>query len=417
MQIKQNKVSARINENMKILCLILSGVVLVSCNGGGGGGGGGSTPPVSGVSNPITAPTGPGYMTINVSPPGVCSYNAANIPCVTVTVCNAANTCDTVPDIILDTGSFGLRIFNQFVSDLNLPNVTSGGQDVAECVYYGDNSSNWGPIVKAKVQLADGISTPIIPIQLIDNSYPGSSTTQCDSPSITPQKFRGNGIMGVGPLVYDGGSYYTCSNGICNSASIPNSKQVANPIAMLSNPEYSNGLTLKFPGLNPGGATGAVGYAIFGIDTNSDNSVGSGVNVYPSQAFNVSNGSIPIGMPVKYAPNPSVTHGFIDTGSNFYFFTDNSISLCSNGLYYCPSNSLTVNPANQNSTGNYIATNVNILNADTLQSTNNTAFSNFGANLGHSYFDYGLPFFFNKTVYVGFTGTSSKIGSGAYWAF
>lgn len=405
--------------SMKTISVMLSGVLLVACNGGGGSGG--SSLP-RGITNPVSLPVGPGYMTVAISPPGVCSSNTVNIPCVSVTICNTANKCDTVPDIILDTGSFGLRVFNKFVSNLNLPNVMSSGSQVAECVYYGDNTNNWGPVVTANVQLATGITANNVPMQIIDNNYPGSSSTPCVNPSLTPREFKGNGILGVGPIVYDGGQYFACTGGACTAISNPpNNIQVANPIAMLSNPEYNNGLTLKFPGISDSGATGAIGYAIFGIGTNSDNSVGPDVNVYPSNSFLTSGGLIPIGMPVQYSNNSLIKHGFLDTGSNFYYFKDSTITQCPtsnpNFFTYCQSNPVTVNPSNQSENEVYIATTANIANANNLQSSGNVAFSNYGANLGTRYFDYGLPFFFNKTVYVGFSNESSSIGNGPYWAF
>jgi hypothetical protein len=57
-------------------------------------------------------------------------------------------------------------------------------------------------------------------------------------------------------------------------------------------------------------------------------------------------------------------------------------------------------------------------NADSLFNTVNSAFSELGGTspVG-SGFDWGLPFFFNKTIYVGIEGTSSSLGSGPYWAY
>ena len=54
---------------------------------------------------------GPNVLPVNVS----CGY--VNEPCVSVIVCNPTNTnCVTVDNILLDTGSYGLRVFASAIS-------------------------------------------------------------------------------------------------------------------------------------------------------------------------------------------------------------------------------------------------------------------------------------------------------------
>jgi hypothetical protein len=58
--------------------------------------------------------------------------------------------------------------------------------------------------------------------------------------------------------------------------------------------------------------------------------------------------------------------------------------------------------------------------ADALFNTDNSAFNNVCAS-SQGIFDWGLPFFFGRTVYVGLSGTSATINgstsTGPYWAF
>lgn len=402
----------------KIIAVAIVGLFFLgACSGGGS-----SPSPSPSPSPSYNPPTTTGYMNVSVSPTRSCG-GTVNIACVSVTICNpnstsSAITCTTVPDVLLDTGSFGLRVFKQFLSGVTLPNVTYNGDNVAECVTYADNSQNWGPVVSANVQLTADATAVNIPIQEIDRSFPGANSASCGNAAASPDSFGENGVLGVGPIVHDSGPYYACGNGSCTTIkTLPLDSEVVNPVAMLSDPSYNNGLTLQFPTVGDNGASNVTGSAILGVGTNLQNQVGSGVQVYPSNGTS----SFPIGMPVQF--NSSNINGFLDTGSNIFFFYDSSISKCSgnNSGYYCPSSSVLLTPANLSSSGNYVDTNVNIANANALFSTNNTAFSSVGYDSSgtglNGFFDYGLPFFFGKTVYVGFDEKSSSIESGAYWAF
>src|SRR5258708_1372615 len=64
-----------------------------------------------------------------------CSYG--NEPCVSVTVCEpGTSNCTTVNNVLLDTGSYGLRLFQSTIASLNLTQVvtTIGSNHLAECV-------------------------------------------------------------------------------------------------------------------------------------------------------------------------------------------------------------------------------------------------------------------------------------------
>ena len=64
---------------------------------------------------------------------------------------------------------------------------------------------------------------------------------------------------------------------------------------------------------------------------------------------------------------------------------------------------------------------LSIENADTLLNSTNAALSDLGGNSGGTgtstdSFDLGLPFFFNRTIFVGIAGSSTTYPNG-YWAF
>jgi hypothetical protein len=122
---------------------------------------------------------------------------------------------------------------------------------------------------------------------------------------------------------------------------------------------------------------------------------------------------------------------FIDSGSNGLFFLDTSITgipTCSGqeSAWYCPTNSpdnLTATNQGQNDsqqgTGSAVAVNFSIENADNLFQSNNTAWS----TLGGPYtpppvqFDWGLPFFFGRNVFVAIDQKGTPAGNGPYVAY
>src|SRR6185369_5657343 len=116
-----------------------------------------------------------------------------NKPCVSVTVCNpGTSTCQTVNDILLDTGSYGLRIFQQALTGLTLPQVSSGAGALAGCIHFADLSSIWGPIKLASVQLGSEPAVQI-PIQVIDSTF-GVLPTSCSGADPTPASAGYTGI-------------------------------------------------------------------------------------------------------------------------------------------------------------------------------------------------------------------------------
>lgn len=403
----------------RLIIVCVTAITLCACNGGGGGGSSGSGGGTLNPAQTIPEPSSP-HMTVKVSQST--TFRNINMPLVNVTICNESGTCNTVPDVLLDTGSFGLRVFKQFLTGLNLTHVAESGAQLAECVSYGDGSQNWGPIMYASIKLGDE-SSGMIPIQEIDATYPGAKSESCASATTSPSDFGANGILGVGPVTLDSyyHNYYTCDNsGNCNQVTndLESTVYVKNPIAA-----KFNGLTLKFPMVGDDGSAPVTGYAIFGIGTNTDNDVNAAnVNIYPSK----DQGIIPIGMKTKF--NAESMIGFLDTGSNLYFFTDNNINTCNaDGIsyIYCPNGDIMLNLQNQDKHNSFINTSINIGNASDLLYSPNLNFSNLGAIMGHlaglAYFDLGMTFYFGKTIYMGFDNGMpvSKLGgeTGPFWAF
>src|SRR5512143_104151 len=131
-----------------------------------------------------------------------------NKPCVSVTVCTpGTSTCQTVSDILLDTGSSGLRIFKEALTTVSLAQIISRGSgSVAECAQFG-SFSDWGPVQLADVTLGSETAKNV-PIQIIDSTF-GTVPSACGIPDANPSAAGFTGILGVGVFVQDCGS--TCA--------------------------------------------------------------------------------------------------------------------------------------------------------------------------------------------------------------
>lgn len=373
---------------------------------------------------PAPAPAQSGSNSVTLTVNGSTCNNSINAgyidePCVNVTVCNpGTTTCQTINGILLDTGSYGLRIFKQALGSLSLTQVASGPGSLAECVEYADGSSDWGPVMTASVALA-GEAAVKMPIQVIESTF-GSVPKSCGTPDIKPSDTGFNGILGVGPFVQDcgttcaiytsNGMYYSCSGTKCTGTAVPTASQVPNPVAMLSTD--NTGLIVEIPAVPAGGARSATGSVVLGIGTESNN-LPSGVTVFPLDQDGEFSTTF----------NGTTYSSFIDTGSNaLYFSAGKLLPLCSgaNSEWYCPSSTASLSASLNGATGSTSATlGFEVGNFISLVDSTNMAFSDVGGSTGGmgSFFDWGLPFYFGRNVYIGFEGMQSALGTGPYFAY
>jgi len=385
-----------------------------------------------------------------------------------VTVCApGTSNCETVDNVLVDTGSAGLRILNSALTTVpasSLGTITDSNRDqLQECVQFGDTSFAWGPMLVADVELA-GEKASSVPIQVIgDNSF--AVPSQCLATPVNPSLPNGgnedtvatlgaNGILGLGGFGYplDCGSYCTSSSDLtqsgypyyvcpagqaCSATTVPTQDQATNPVAAFSSAD-NNGVLVTLPSIPAtGAANGTVsGSLIFGIGTQSDNALASSATVYALDEYGNIAAFTYNGISYTSPTNWSV----LDTGSSYLAFLDAN-TLASVGIIecadasglYCPTSTIpftvtalvAINPSG---TGTMT---FNIMNADTLFNTNNAAFNDLGGDSGTSpandFFDFGLPFFFGRSVYIGmmpgvFTGESSAPSGAAsatngYYAF
>jgi hypothetical protein len=402
-----------------VTCLI----VLACC--GGGSSGGGSTPAAS-ASN--TAP-----VEVNLGP----ANNYVNGIFTTVTICVPGTTtnCVQIPNVLVDTGSEGLRVLSSALGGLSLPSITdSSGNVLQECVQFADLSYVWGPVAQADIQMA-GERGSSVPVQIISASPAYAVPSSCLSGSLnslvddnTVQTLGANGILGIGNFPQDCGSlcasasngipqYYVCPKGDCQVASVPVAQQLWNPVALFA--QDNNGVLLSLPSISPGGQATASGSLTFGVGTQSNNALGS-ARIYATDA---------LGNFTTTYNGVQYSNSFIDSGSNALYFLDSAtlgnIDCADNPGFYCPTSTRNFTVTNTGANGTTGQVNFSIANADSLLGNATfAAFNDLGGDSGTGpstdYFDFGLPFFYNRNVFVGIAGTAAPNGANApygYWAY
>ena len=388
-----------------------------------------------------------------------------NEPVVTVTICvPGTGTCQTIPDILLDTGSVGLRLFSCAVT-IPLPNVTqtvsSTTYNVADFVGYLDGTCDWGPVMNADVIIGSSDKASSVPIQIINAAYvsvPSEAETgiKCTKPDYSSQASGFNGILGVGLSTTDcfendpsacatmstNGTYYNCTDTTCVGATVPAGQQVTNPVLLMTTD--NNGVILNFPSIsNNNGVSSLTGSLTLGIGTETGsptiaaNALGAatvmtvdGENHFQTNNFAGFDGN---------TYSAGFVFGFIDSGSNTLAFPTGTSSLvtslptCSaNTEFYCPSSPQTISnvqQADQSGSPTSPLISFKVANADVLLSPGNTSsvFNDIASfipdpsNGGVVYeFDWGFPFFIGRTIFVHINGAAPATLGGTtnpFWAW
>ena len=390
------------------------GLALLSCLlqagcGGGGGDGGKPAPPVLTNFQPITVEGGP--------------TGGVNLLFTSVTICSPGDDtdCSTIDHVLVDTASTGFRVLASVLPPrLRLvQQVAASGAALVECTQFADGYS-WGPVKTADVRLG-GETVRSIPMQVIgdpDFSIVPSACSASGPSENTVREFGSNGILGIGSFINDcgeacvtdaiPGTYYACSAAGCTPTQVPADKQVRHPVSQLT--KNNNGVLIRLPAVPPAGAVRVDGTMIFGIGTEANNGLGA-TRVYTLDPFTAT---------LSVTANGMLYPGsFIDSGSNGIFFPSNDIPVCSSG-FYCPAAARTIDVVLQGTNGNAAPAAFTITNADALFASNPTfaAFPTLGApDFGFGTFDFGLPFFFGRTVFTAIEGRPTPGGPGPFVAF
>jgi hypothetical protein len=389
--------------------------LLLAC-GGGGAGGGGSGSGVSADDNVL-------QITVDGALCGAAtSQGYPNKPCVAVTVCQpGSSACQVVDDVLLDTGSYGLRVFRQALGALALPPLVSGAGGLAECAQFADGSSDWGPVVLADVVLGKETAAGV-PVHLLDAGY-ATPPASCPQPEASPAVAGFNGVLGVGAFAQDCGTgcaaaadnglYFSCGAAGCTGAATALADQVQNPVAFL--PADGNGVVVELPAVGAAGADSATGRLLLGVGTRANNTLG-GLTVFPLDPAS--------GTFTTTVAGEVLASSFLDTGSDGLFFAAPAASqlpACSgDARWYCPASTVTLSAVNR-AYGGTPATTVSfeVGNFTTLWSSGHEVLPGLaGTAFVGAGFDWGLPFFLGRDVVVGLEGRGSNLAnSGPYVAY
>ena len=377
------------------------------------GTGTGSTTPTTQTPTPAT-PTFNNTLTVTVSSGG---YSALNVPLASVTIClPGTTTCQTIDNVLVDTGSYGLRLMASAVS-LSLPQMTSSaGNKLATCSAFASGYT-WGSVRTADVKLG-GETASALPVQLIADSSYSTVPSDCSSQGAVnlnaPTLIGANGILGVGLQAQDCPDcvtnaysvYYDCpTSTTCTATTATLAQQIANPVSYFV--QDNNGVILQLPAIPSTGQASATGQLVFGIGTQSNNGLGS-ATVYAVDASSNSLSTTYNGTDYSWS--------FIDSGSNGLFFEDTSIATCGTTAFYCPASMLALSATLLGTNGASTNVNFNVGNAPAMVLLGSWAMSSLAADVS-GMFDWGLPFFYGRSVYTAINGKSTPGGTGPYYAF
>lgn len=430
------------------LSILLTGLALVAGCGSSKSTGSVTTSSGSGSTSNVLSIAVNGGPTANQAN-GLIYQNAAFA---SATICAPGSTsnCVTINNLLVDTGSTGLRVFDSEVSSLNLPTINaSNGSAAYDCVSFVDGTFLWGPVQKADVTLGSEHASSV-PVHVISSSTTGipSSCSNGGTNENTAAILGANGILGVGSeptdCFYSGGSacdpssglssppfpaYYTCSGSTCSPAFITKANQVMNPVVLFATD--NNGVVVELPAATTSAAT-ATGSLIFGIGTESNNQLPSSATiftltcddfttVFDNQTFGITNTSTCAG-----------PGSFIDSGSNALYFPNvPNIPECASNTavgdlsgFYCPAATENLSATNKGGSGASKSTSFSVANAESLFINAATASDAVqptlaGLNPTGYGFDWGLPFFYGVNVYNTIDGQSVPSGAPAapWWAY
>jgi hypothetical protein len=407
------------------LAAVLLGLI-AGCFGGKGG--------PSGVTQPLPTLN---VVTITVDSGPATATGAINRPYVTVHVCAAGSStqCANIDHVLVDTGSWGLRLVRSTLTAAALtlaPQTDAQGNALEECATFGSGQT-WGPIARADITLA-GETAAGIPLQVLDDTQSGApAPATCGASGLINgvADWAANGVLGIGVFAQDCGMncagtgaplpvYYGCTAaGVCTAENVAVAAQVTNPAWAFATD--NNGVIVSMANLqDANGDASAQGQLIFGLGTQADNALpGTGLQLLGADAngdFQTTYNGASVSVP-----------GLLDTGSDSYLFDDPTIQVCTSAAwvgYYCPANAPLVRTAINASAAQTAASVSGAAGTVTFAVgdpdsfvANAAAYGGLAGGAGATRFNWGMPFFYGRPVYIGFEGRSVTSFTGPFYGY
>jgi hypothetical protein len=409
-----------------LMAPLLAAALLSACVGGNGTSAASVVPAPPQNTLAVTVDAGP------PAAPGGAPIGAINHAYVTVKVCvpGSQTECASVDHVLLDTGSWGLRLVRSVLTAHAVtlsPEVDTQGRAIEECVHFGGGDT-WGPVALADVTMA-GESAAKLPVQVLDDRTVPSpappATCGANGTLINGVSgFDANGVLGLGVFAQDCGAaclssatsiYYGCTAaGVCTAEIVALANQVTNPVTMFATD--NNGIIVNLPNLkNTNGDATVQGELIFGIATQTNNGLpATGLTVLGTDASG--------DFKATYYTSTTVLPALIDSGTDSYAFNDPALAVCSLGSfvgYYCPVGAPLARSAVNSGVGaNNASSTVDFAIEDpTTFVANATAFTGLAGGPGSSHFFWGMPFFYGRQVYVGIEARVAGTYTGPYYAY
>jgi hypothetical protein len=405
--------------------LLVIAILATAC--GGGNSNGGMFNFGSGNNGSSGAGNGMNTLAVIVDGGPVAAGGTVNTLFTMVTVCapGSKTACQTIDHVQVDTASTGFRVIGSVLGSgltaAQLPQANDGnGNLLDECVQFADGYS-WGTVRTADLIIGSETAAAI-PIHVVGDadapSVPASCVTGPEENTV--QTFGANAILGIGNFLTDcgmacetsaiAGTYYGCaSNAGCQPVAVPVTQQLQNPVSLFA--ADNNGVVLSLPKVAASSAT-VNGTLIFGIGTESNNELGN-AQIYTLDP-NYGN------LTTLYQGTQFAT-SYLDAGSNGYFFTDAAIPTCADQpAFYCPASTLMLNATIQGTNGAMAGIAFAADNADVDFATNAVALPNLAgptSSTATDTFDWGLPFFYGRSVYVAFEAGSPSGVAGPWVGF